>query len=184
MPADLRPGLGENACVFDGEAHRSRARVFESPCIVEIEFVHRVAEFRNVDREMGNAVEQAEEDRCNGDVEARDVGAAQPAEPETIGVVHQYVQARERQKATAGVALRSFEPHGIASLRIAAVERTTGKDMCVFQRDVLRIGWVILAENCRSAFAPVMVERIHAEALHAVVERQWLPDQLHRGGHR
>ena len=119
MPADLCAALRDDAGLLRLESHCGCSRVFEAPRVVEVQLVHRVAEFRHVDREVRNPVEQAEEDRRNGDVEPRDVGAGQPAEPQPIRVVHQHVQSRQRQIAAVGTAFRGIEPRRVAPLRVS-----------------------------------------------------------------
>jgi hypothetical protein len=67
MPVDLRSTLRQNAGFCGAQLCGRSSRFFKPPGLIEIQFVWRVAELRNIDGEVRHAVVLAEKHRRNID---------------------------------------------------------------------------------------------------------------------
>jgi hypothetical protein len=127
VPIDLGSTLRQNAG-FDGSQLCSRGpRFFEAPGLIQVQFMLRVTELRNIDGEVRHAVLLAEKHRWDIDPQALNVARAQPAKAGLGLAMQQHVELPQRQETATRVLRLRLEPLLIPALDVTTVKRITSK---------------------------------------------------------
>jgi hypothetical protein len=129
VPIDLRSALRQNAGFGRAQLRGRGPRLLEAPDLIQIQFVLRVAELRDIDGKVRDSIHLAEEHGRHVDAEALDLDRAQPTKARFGLGADQHIELPEGQKTALGVFGLRLKPLLITALDITAVKRVSSKHM-------------------------------------------------------